>query len=65
MMHYLFGWGCFLALLVGALAPFPVGFKDQGRGPLVVFAFLVGMGVGLVVHLIRRKFKSTDRADQH
>jgi hypothetical protein len=51
--HDIFGAGSFLALLVLIFMPFPVGFKDQGRGPLAVMAFVVGGTFGCAFGIAR------------
>jgi hypothetical protein len=45
--------GATLAIGVHLAAPFPLGFKDQGRGPLTVLAFLVGAAFGCGFALLK------------
>jgi hypothetical protein len=46
------GWGCAGGCL-GALVPGPIGFKDQGRGGLMMGLFLIAAAVGSSVRIFQ------------
>jgi hypothetical protein len=58
MMQNMISCGAVLGLCAGLFVPGPIGFKDQGRGQLIVCFFLLGALIGCGICLIRWEFQS-------